>query len=168
MTAKNERDDLLPYELPKEADERTGEAIARGKSLDELERQHKQAAKDVVLVGCEDAVQLDSEGNAYRSFRVDEQFPATTPDDGPHSPNIFRWKGNRYEVQPRAWWVLNAMWMREARPESEVAIAAWGSDDVSSSALKSAIAKVNRVLEVAEFTSYLHQKAGYVVWDDPV
>jgi len=86
--------------------------------------------------------------------------------DGPVPPNKFRLKGKEYELELIPWRVLSYMWpLREGKVEIQTLMDAVWSDSSSDEALKSAIRRVNKLLEQAVFPLKLRQKLGYLMFD---
>jgi hypothetical protein len=68
--------------------------------------------------------------------------------DGPQSPNVLLWKGQRHKMSPRQWSIVNHMWHRKSCSVQELAGVVWKDEglDVADSTIRSAISNVNNKL----------------------
>ena len=89
------------------------------------------------------------------------------PPDGPAPPNLLWWKGEKHELKPRLWQILNCLWHRtEPLAISELAESVWGdSDAIKDGTVRSQLSALNRELGEIGIPQTYHIKRSYIVCD---
>jgi HEAT repeat protein len=88
------------------------------------------------------------------------------PADGPEAPCGLRWQGKRYAVPPVPYKLLELMWDRKGAEIAEVAEAVWGDPAARTQKVKSALHKVNAILEEARVPWRYRQKQGDIIKEE--
>lgn len=86
------------------------------------------------------------------------------PANGPVPPNYFWWAGEKFELQPRHWQLVDFLWRQPSRMAKldDVIEHVWG-DSIQEKSVASAVSKLNSVFLEAEIPLNLGIKNGYVV-----
>jgi hypothetical protein len=98
-----------------------------------------------------------------RTLGHPEHTTAGSQPDGPQPPNWFYWHGQRYECQPTPHKLLAFLWGKNRVPVQKAVEHVWQQDDVTENQLKTAIHRVNEVLEKAKVPWHYGQKQGHIV-----
>lgn len=85
--------------------------------------------------------------------------------DGPEPPNLLWVNGEKHEIAPMLWQLINHMWDKNKEKEIEVTQAVW-SDQIADGTLRTTISRANNEMAKALINRKLFTKAGYVCWKE--
>lgn len=82
--------------------------------------------------------------------------------DGLYPPNLFVWSGQRHEMPPRLWRLLDFMWTRDRATLEEVEEKVWDGESVQTGTVRSAASRLTRELLAVGCCMTVSVKSGYI------
>lgn len=98
-----------------------------------------------------------------KEHNSEKQTISEIHEDGPEQPNLLFVNGEKHEIPPIPWRIINHMWNKDSEEESEIVLAVW-PDDATGANLRTTINRANNAMAEIPINRKLGMKAGCVYW----